>query len=83
MIFAGKGPISYAFASAGIMQQSLESALLKIIQASDENDMSQGWQEDISGKRELRRMISDLKMEKDNLSKPPRKRKYMDPKGFK
>lgn len=58
---AGEGPISYAFVSQEMMEQELEAALLKVIRASDENDLSEGWQADPSNKEKLRDLIYNLK----------------------
>ena len=65
-----------------MMQENLETALLKVIQASDENDMSEGWQVDISSKEKLRNLVSGLKRGNERTSKGLRKPKSTEPKGF-
>lgn len=72
--YTGKGPISYAFASSEMMDQNLEATLLKVIRASDENEISQGWQMDLSTKQNLKNLVSELKGKKRVDINPPSRR---------
>ena len=65
----GEGPISYAFASRRMMQENLEKTLLKVIQASDENDIADGWQVDLKSKQKLKKLVSNLKRGKTTMPK--------------
>ena len=80
--YTGKGLISFAFASSEMMDQNLETTLLKVIRASDENEISQGWQMDLPTKQNLKNLVSELKGKKRVDIKPGRNPTSLRSKGF-
>lgn len=76
----GQGPISYAFTSPEMLKQNLESTLLKVIKASDANEISDQHL-DISTKRRLKDLVSNLKRGAEG-SRSRSKSKSLGNKGF-